>query len=266
MATNLVISFPDIPEAAIATTSSATGATDFDPANLARGPRYLGFKRAAAGSSLTITYDLGSATTKSIDHLVIARADKLVSGGVTQVDVDRSTNGSSWTNEYTDSSFASATLRGPASEDYLEEISTSSAYRYWRITYTATNTTFPHSKVNFGTLFDPGADPVAINTSRDLGALEFTAKDGTRWKSINREPLYRLSIVWEGLTDAKTEEFIDAAVHRHKRYCFLYAKSNTAALSGNKMLHCEIEQNSIQVEKIFNDYNLVAARFLELRN
>src|SRR5262249_19992474 len=92
------------------------------------------------------------------------------------------------------SSFTSATLVGPQSEDYLTTFATSSSYAYWFVNYNATSASkVPHAKLFLGTYSDRGMDlnaPPVITRERPTGA--------------RRKALYTFDLTWKGMTYAKT--------------------------------------------------------------
>lgn len=89
--TNLLISYSDIPSAALKWESTATFDEDQMQGNLYHGPRFLRGKQASADTTVKRTsFDLGSATTKTADHLIIARADVIETNNIQRIVVKQS--------------------------------------------------------------------------------------------------------------------------------------------------------------------------------
>lgn len=263
MATNLLIAFPDIPVSALTVTAAGDGRNGKPYSNLFWGKRSQGFIKDGSATSWSLVFDLGTGNTKAVDHIIIARADEL-SVDITDVDIDSSPDGSAWTERYADSSFSSATLRGPDSEDYAEEITETSAFRYWRVRYNGSADLFQHSKLYFGTFFDIGKEPESFRYRYNSSSHNYLSSDGTRYYSSNDGERLAFDFVWTGLSNDITESFIERLLDRRKRYCFLYAKSDERILAGNKVLHCEVDQNSVTFEKVYHDYNMVSASFVQM--
>lgn len=262
MATNLLFSFPDIPDDTLTIDWTDEPQGEFQFANLFSGHRKNRARLGTASTSATWTFDLGTGNTSTADHIIIAGANALTN--TTDIDIDRSSDGSTWTNEYADSSFSSATLRGPGSQDYAEKFTESSAYRYWRVTLSGTSDVMLHSKMYFGKLFDIGKDPENFSFAYETNQTSFIAADGTRYTSSNIEKKIKIDLAWRGVSNDNTESFVDKISSKRKRYCFLYADTDTRILAGHKILHCEVEQDSIEVEKVFDDYNLISASFIQM--
>jgi hypothetical protein len=263
MATNLLLSFPAIPDDALTITSSASLNENTTLRSVCSGYRKTLVATASDQTSWTIDFDLGASNTQAVDHVAIARADSL-QADVTQLLVRRSSNGTTWTAEHTDASFASATLRGTKAQDYFEEIATSSAYRYWRIDYTSSASRLIHSKIHLGEFFDIGRDPEDLMIDIPSITSTFEAGDGTEYQSRVVEQLRSIKVIWKGVTDANAESFMNKARDHRKRFCYLYAQSDTSVLDGFKCIHCEIDPKSVRREPISNNWNLVGAVFKEM--
>jgi hypothetical protein len=106
--TSLLIAHPDTPFVAPYIYPSAAANAYKREYNLIAGDRATMFELAAAGTSFSLTFGLGS-TTRAADHLILARADILQTIGVTTVTLAYSSDDSSYSTAYTNASFASAT-------------------------------------------------------------------------------------------------------------------------------------------------------------
>jgi hypothetical protein len=161
MATSLLIGYPDIPELAEITPSEAFN-IDFPHYNLITGEKYQhALLETASGTTKTITFDLGS-TTKTANYVYLAKANFLQGVGlVTTFKLQRSPDGSAWTDVVSQASFNSQTLYGSKLDDWFSTFATTSAYRYWRLSYTVSgSSSIPHSKAYFGSWLDLLGEPV----------------------------------------------------------------------------------------------------------
>lgn len=263
--TSLLISFPDIPQQSL-TIDVDTAADDLNQAdNIISGRRGYFHKSSGTPSSLTFSWDLGTGNTYGVDHLIIARADllQLNSEVVGSVSLDGS-NGA-YSAVHTNASLASATLTGPRQQDYLwsQWPTVSTAYNLWRLVFSSGSGSpkYRFSKAYFGQFFDMGIEPSEYKVNRVAGKAEFFSSDGTRHFSRQEEPLYEIEFLWRGVTDATAQDFIKKAQDKRYQGCFLYADTYTDVLGGEELIHCMIED--AQIEQVWNDWNIVTARFKE---
>lgn len=73
---DIILAYPHIQFNAVTVTASSEDTTDV-ALNTLTGSRSLIWQRASAGTSATITYDLGSGVTEGIRYAYFARADLL---------------------------------------------------------------------------------------------------------------------------------------------------------------------------------------------
>lgn len=265
--TNLLLSYSDIPGAALSWISSGAFDEDFMIGNLHHGPRFLRGKEASENaSSVTITYDLGSGVTKAADHLIIARADLLQAQGISAVYLkagSTSTYGSA-TEIYADASFASATLYGPQSNDYLATFAESSVYRYWFIEYVKSGSCdIEHSKTYFGKAFDFGIDADFTMSRPPRNESDFVADSGSRKITRIDEPAYAFDFTWTSIPDATLKEWLENFVDksRMERF-FLFTTANHQILDSKRIIHVRL--NDASATKIKADYNEITASFEEV--
>jgi F5/8 type C domain len=273
--TNLMISHPDISFNANKVTCSVTDDSDFPHYNLIAGRRDSFFQTAANQTTFTITYDLGAnytAKQNALYHVVIARCDILKAAGLTTFQIQRSPDGSTWLDEYTNSSMASETLYGPRNYDFYDTpiaLSgfTPTGYRYWRLSYTSSSgQKFTHAKVHFGKHFDAGRDPVSIIIDR-IPAAEGRFKGGSGAEFLARldEPLYQFKIRWIGLRDDAIRDFyskIDA--YKDTNRVFLYTLSDHTVLDNQRIVHCKVSDVRSEPAADIIDYNELEATFTEV--
>lgn len=266
--TSLFICYPDIPYNAKTITASATE-NPLQPArNLTAGPRAHGYSLNAAGTTLTLDWDLGSdyATKQNtVNYVAIARADKLQAAGMTQLLIRSSPDNSVWTTRITDASFASATLYGPRADDYIQTITVTSAFRYWRADYTTASSKLPHSKLYFGTYFDWGRDPQYKIERAPASTEFFNSSSGSQRGERIDEPVYRFDFKWTGVTEAKIQSFCAyfGRSYFKENGVFLYTSADHQILDSQRLVHCRMINPTCR--KIWNNYYEVNITFEEMR-
>lgn len=264
MPTSLLISFPDIPRKAVYLASQQATATDKGQENLILGERSAICETASATTSQRFTFGLGSgyaAKGGKADHIIIARADKLQSGLMTQLDIKRSADNSTFTTEQTDASFSTATLYGPNGHDYILDFTQSSAYEFWRVDFTsASGATFPVSKVFLGSWFDFGQEPDGFSIER-VPAKEavWYASSGALYTARLELPVYRFSFTWEHVSDAVVSNFQrDIAKISHKATYFLYTRTQHELLGNQRLVNVRLVNWSVTTGEKINWQNLTA--------
>jgi hypothetical protein len=270
MTSTLLISAFDIPAASLYISPAAAADEDLNEWNLQAPNRYSLFQFNAAAASNSIRHDLGSAVTKSVDHLIIARADMLKTAGVTSITLSGGSDGATFgTTAHTNASFASATLYGPRSNDYVTEIATTSALRWWKMAYVATSTKFPHSKLSFGSFFDFGCDVGSYSIDR-IPAKEarFYTDAGSQYQSRVSEEIYKFTMTWNKVTVAKMTTFMSTiARYAHRLPVFLYtttAGNRHELLDSQRLIHARIVPESIQRKDAHYDRQQITIEFQEL--
>lgn len=241
------------------------------PRDLTGGPRYQHFTPATASTIVRFLVDLGADyTTKNAaaDHIILARGDILQGQGVTDVTLSRSSDAASYTDVHDNTSFASATLSGPDSQDYIATFSETSQYRYWRLQIEAGSSITPRfSKWHTGVLIDFGSDPSSFSAELVTPAdAEWKSSAGVRFSCRTEDPYYRISIEWDGLTDAELQEFIDD-VYSKREECpvFLYAPDQTQILDGHTLMHVRCVEAEWSKKDGIDDYNHLRCDFEEVK-
>jgi len=261
--TSLVISYPSIPFAAPYINVSAASNPYRPEYNLIAGERYLTFEKSAAATSWDITFGLGS-TTKSADHLILARADILQSLGVTDLTLSRSSDDSAYTTELTTAAFASATLYGPDGNDYIAEFTATSAYQYWKLALSGASCKFNFSKLNVGTFFDFGVEPSAYEIDKPPAReAAFRSDSGALRMARTDQPRYFVRLAWSHVSDALATSFMqNIERYKHINPVFLYTRSVHAVLDNQRLLNCWLlNATSRYIEPGWNE---VTADFVEV--
>lgn len=232
--TNLYFGFPDIPYYSILIESSR----DYDPLftheNLISGQIHQGARIAEAVSDATValTYDLGEDGDRACEYLYIADAAAAIAKFTTEVLLESSSDGTSWTSRYADASFAGASLVGPNSKDYLATFEATSAFRYWRVTFT--NNTganeygeFPMRALFFGMFLDVGCAPSswAFNVNNEKQEL-YKSGSGALFLENSTNTKAMLTLQYDDLADEEVDSVIDALVRRKLEHNFLLYTSD----------------------------------------
>lgn len=244
MTSNLLIGTAQYTVDATANTSSSAADSSYPISNVITGPRGTYTQLATAATSSWIKWDLGASTALSIDFYYVARAKLLKSAGSKRLLLDGSTDDASYTNICgAASTFQSITLYGPRSEDALftSELANSASgtlsatptYRYLRH-WAAGEGTEPskkwkHSKVMFGSWFDPGRDP---ERPHQIEKISRTPAD--------RESVYTFTFTWRGITNAKRNEFITKLFSERQKPVILYTRSYHDLLLEHRVVHCMV--------------------------
>lgn len=264
MATTLYLAFPDIPVNAARIVSSHEH-DDFRPYwNLFRGERFHHARLSSAtGSDRYLTYTLPTGASQSVNYFVIARADLLIDTGLTTFLLQSSPDGTTWTTRqnYT---LSANNLVGPRSEDLIYTFTETSAFQYWRTLFSGDISNLRYSKLYFGKLFD-------INTYPDDFKFElvkprnqeFIADSGAVHKIQTGLSKYNFEITWDGVSDAKCQEFINLLRPNYQGF-FLYAPEQIQILDNNYLMHVKAVSFRKDDQEGFPDWNRITVEFQEL--
>lgn len=263
MPSTLLLSAVDVPFNSLWLSPAAAADEDLNEYNLMAKNRYSMFQFNAAASTNSIRFDLGSSATKAVDHLIVARADILKTAGMTTLNLAGGSDGSTFgTTALNNTSFSSQTLYGPRSDDYVVEISTTTALRWWRLTYTNASGSqkFCHSAASFGTWFDFGCEVGKYEIDRIPARNgEFYADSGALLTNRVNEEIYRFKFTWNVVTVAKATNFMqNIARYAHRIPVFLYtttAGNRHELLDSQRLIHCRILPDSIRVSNPSQKYN-----------
>lgn len=255
MTSNLLLGTFGIWEQTTAVTASLAMDSTSPAANLAGGGRWDMAKVATATTGdLLLTLALSSAA--SCNFLYLAHANLLKKGGVNTITLKGHSANSyaAATTVTTLSSFTSATLQGPASEDYVTTFSASAAYAWWFLNYNSpsNSTQYQHSKAFLGTYVDPGRDPAFNRPVRKVYA-----------NHAQKRPYHVFDFTWDGLTYAKAAElYTTLAATRFYRPVALFTNGYTGVLGGYQCMLCRVVDFS--APPTATGANQVTATFEEL--
>lgn len=260
----IYLAFPDIPVNAVKVVTDQTWA-DFRPHwNLFRGQRYHhGQLAAATASDRNITFTMNDGAPRSASYVILSRADLLLAQGMTAYTLSRSTDGSSWTTAYT-STLSTSNLVGNRSQDIIMTFTQTSAYQYWRSSIACPSATTRFCKLYFGNLFDIGYGPeeCRFEIVKPL-RQDFMADSGAAHQTESGLPRYRWNIVWDGITDAKVQEFKNLLRPNYQGF-FLYSPDQYALLGGNSLCHVRLVNFQKDDQEGFPNWNRISCEFEEL--
>lgn len=267
--TNLKIAYPDIPYNAVTITPTITDDPLQPVYNLIAGERIWRYATGSTNTTLSIVFDLGfdfADKQNTAEYLIIGRADLLQNTGVTGITLARSDDFSVWTTVYTDASFASATLYGPRTDDYIATFTATSSFRWWKMTYTSGGAiNFYHSKLYFGRFLTFDTAP-QYKIKREASAnSQWYASSGAMFPVRTQEPRYEFDFVWKGQTDTTATSFFDNVV-RFKDKCpvFLYTSAVPKILDSQYIIHAKLQDHEIRRSSGITNYNEITATFTEL--
>lgn len=279
MTSSFLILKPDVPDVALVISSSTSFEEDFPVSASFYGNGYTHARISSATGSLNITFDLGTGNSRAVDHLVIGGIKSLTAASTTGVILSGSNNGTTWTSQLgTSSNFLTRTANGPYQDDviftqtYNDEIAgTISPYRYFKLTISKASGTaqFAFRKLYFGESFDMGKEPDNYN----LEVLN--EDDADTWKyprghtilSKAYYPKHRVTVEWDGVSDAKANDFLNKVVNDpYRSTVYLYASNYQDPLYDNKLMHCRVISTECSVSKDNEvlDWNNIKAVFEEV--
>jgi|688.fasta_scaffold01277_53 hypothetical protein len=262
MASSFLILKPDVPDSALVITSSTPFEEDYPVSASFYGRGYTHARIQSAVGSFEITFDLGTGNSRAVDHLVLGGIKSLVATSTTGVVLSGSNNGTTWVSQLgTTSNFLTRTANGPYQDDviftptYNDQIAgTISPYRYFKLAISKASGTaqFAFRKLYFGESFDMGKEPDNYN-------LEVANEgDADTWKyprghtilSKAYYPKHRVTVEWDGVDDAKANDFIDRVLNDpYRSTVYLYAANYQDPLYDNKLMHCRVVPGECSISK-----------------
>lgn len=260
----LLISIPDIPFTSINRKNLGTYNQFGDKWNAVNGERFLYAYQESTGD-MVYEFDCGAGRRHASNHIIIARADRLKTCGVSTISLDASSPSSSYVSQFTESSFNSAVLYGPQTQDYINYSFNSQQFRKWRFTAAGASNPKILSKIYFGTSFDMGIDPVYSYEKVFESLPEFETESGAMEFARLADPFYRFTFTWEGVSDTKQKEFFNKIVRqKDTQKLFLFTTANHHILNGFRVLHAKlVEASSVNSGKVRN-WNDIEATFEEI--
>lgn len=253
MATNLLISYWDIPRRATILTAT-TALAGFPEDNVSTGGRGLLYKtNSTAVIQTTVDFDLGTGITAQPDHVIVTRADLTVlkDSASTDFTLSGDDNSSFTSPENQTVAVSSAGLIGPSSEDVLLETTFATAYRYWRFTIdTTASRRHEVSNVYFGNFLDMGRDPTRGSS--------FVRK---MKQKTDRKGGWYGRLIWDGVSSTNLETFFDnVAKYRDVAPVFFYDQ-NDYVFGTDSLVQAWIA--SIEVSKLSRNTTQLSVEFEE---
>lgn len=279
MTSSFLVLKPDVPDEALVITSSTPFEEDYPVAATFYGRGYTHGRISSAVGSLDITFDLGTGNEREVDHLVIGGIKSLVAASTTGVVLSGSNDGTTWVSQLgTSANFLTRTANGPDRDDviftptYNDEIAgTIAAYRYFKLTISKASGTaqFAFRKLYFGESFDMGKEPDNYNIE------VLNEGDADTWKyprghtilSKAYYPKHKLTVEWDGVSDAKANEFLERVINDpYRSTVYLYTSNYQDPLYDNKLMHCRIisDQCSVSKDNEVQNWNNITAVFEEV--
>jgi hypothetical protein len=212
---------------------------------------------------LEITFDLGTGNSRAIDHFIVGGVKNLVSIGVNKVLLQASNNGSTWSDQLgTSSSFLSKTANGPYLDDLIftssynsDVTQVSGSYRYFKVIIQKTTggVTIPlsFSKLYFGAAFDMGKEPDSYNIDMlDEGTDTWKYPRGHTIISKSFYSKHRITIEFDGVTDAKTNELMTSIFNEpYRNTVYLYTNQYKDPLFDNTLMLCRLISEDCSITK-----------------
>lgn len=266
------LGLPGIPYDALTSAADAEDSS-YPHENGITGSRANIVKRGSTGTSMNVTFDLGSGNTDTSEFLWVARADLLTAlGADIDIELRASTDNFSVSDvaiDTTASNIADSDLTGPNTEDLLVTFTESSAYRYWRFKIASSSSyNYIYSKAFFGTWFDFGTrDPVYSYEVREVTpGKQFPADSGQVYRSRSGKAQLGIDLTWR-VTDSVANTFRSTVGKYWDIHTFvLYAEDSSVRLplGGNEALHVRLlERPVINARGPIADQNYITMRFIE---
>lgn len=272
---------PDVPDAALVVTvaSPCVFDQDYPLAGAFNGFGYNYARLKDPEDLLEITFDLGTGNTRAVDHFILGGVKTLVAIGVDKVVLQGSTDGSTWVDQLgTSSSFLSKTFNGPNLDTIIFTTTYNSdltmvpgSYRYFKVIIEKTGggvtVPFSFSKLYFGAAFDMGKEPDNYNIDvLDEGSDTWKYPRGHTIVSKAFYPKNSVTIEWDGVTDAKTNEFFTSILNDpYRSTVYLYTQQYKDPLFDNTIMFCKTmsQSSSITKDNDVEDWNDIIAVFEE---
>lgn len=212
-------------------------------------------------SPLQLVWYVGS-TGISINYLILSNAKKIAQVSTGFV-LAGSTNGSTYTTITSFTLTPSSTYIGVLDNDYAVPFSSTSAYNYFRITFTPASTVvMPISSIYMGTFFDTIEDPEEIEPELARNNSTWKTDNGNSYfyESLDKECTYRL--FYKGITETVLNNFITNIYQRSKKHGVYLASADASLLNDNSLIHGDII--SFKYSKLWNDYYTIDMLVKEL--
>lgn len=247
MTTNLMIGTPvfnDAPGSTVTGSGTFAAATPLE-AMLSGSRSRLG-RLSSATTAHTITVDMGSAASRTIDFFYVARANILKAQLATRLKLAGGTSGDI---TGVSTTLQSLTLYGRNAEDaiFTSELANSAV---GSLPSTATNQTYvvtigqsgvdpstkwAASKIMFGQWFDFGRDPRTL----DFKYQEVQTPG-------QRSPHTLFTFRWSGISKTTKDAAIAALIAPREKGCILYTRSYHAPLLDRRVVHAFVDDYEVK--------------------
>lgn len=197
----------------------------------------------------------------AIDFCYVARADRLVAAGLSQILVSRSTDSVTYNTEFNQTSF---TLTGKDNQDWLKTFARTSAYRYWRSSIAISSNKATFSKFYLGQWFDFEVDPsISLTENRSVAKPSIQRQGANRIVAARTdEPQYKYFLEWENVRNDQAEIFLLTMLKRYKKYAILYDTEDSNLLNGLQVLHGII--SGVRITRTSSSKCKVSLNFTEM--
>jgi hypothetical protein len=261
---SILIAYPDIPVNAVRVVTSHAY-SDFQPYwNLFKGKRYHHGKLAATtAANRELAFTLQDGLPQSASYCILSRADLLIAQGATSHNLQRSTDGLSWTTVDT-MPIIPNNLIGVRSQDLIDTFTQTSTFQYWRSQIVGANAVTRYSKLYFGNMFDIGTHPDSFSYNQERAqSADFEADSGAKHQIQTGLPKYNFRITWEGITDAKCAEMARILKSNYDSL-FLYAPTQPQILAGFSLVHVRCLSFQKEDTEGWPNWNRITCSFEEL--
>lgn len=247
-----------------------TTAQSFDPIlphyNLFRGWRYQQAALAETTSSDRVfTFTLEDGDESDCSYYLLARADLLLAQGATGIVLEGSDDAISW-DTLRDEAINSTLLTGITQEDIIKTFTPGYDYKYYRFTIESADAVTNFSKLYLGNLFDFGSPPDEFIFDRaEEGQSTFEADSGAQYQQQLNKPRYVFTITWDGISDAKADEFFAKIVSlRNRTGFFLHNATQTQMLNNKVLAHCALTGASREELVGYPNWNTIRTEWTQL--
>jgi hypothetical protein len=280
MASSFLIYAPSITTSAVTVSSSLKFDVDYPLRSSFSGRSYVHARTSETASSLTVTFRLSNGLPIKADHLIIGGVSSLLAAGVDSIKLQGSNDGVTWVDQIgTTNSLASKIKDGPYNDDIIftatknDDLSgVLASYLRFRVVMakvaSPSAVAYAFRKLYMGEAFDMGEEPATYD-------LELVADDDQdTWQyprghfimSKAFRPKHRITVEWDGVTDAKANEFAEKFLgDPYRNTVYLYTQTHKDPLYDNVLMHCRVVPDNTQIVKAndVENWNNITAVFEE---
>lgn len=253
MSTNFLIAYPSIPFASsLSASPSAVSGFEAEYTILGGTDRY--YWPGSQASEHRITADLGADTTASAEYFCLVQSQLITKqDDDLRIRLQRSPDNSTWTDvlgaTFPDNAY------GPGEDIHVETFTETSAFRYWRtqVDLSGGGNCRPRiGKTFYGLWFDMQREPIS-------DGLNMTTENRVFYP---RRPPLSISLRWQGIPNAKAQEFRNTIVKKKALYSYVLYDANDYVLNGYTAMYCRLVSAFIEPQNAHE--NSITATFEEL--